>query len=53
MKLIFLVFNKTSLHIAVEKGNIEIVELLLKHPRIDINSQSISNLVYYKYHSNH
>ena len=31
--------NKTPLHEAIEKGNIEIVELLLKMPKIDFNFQ--------------
>ena len=29
--------QKTALHIAIEKENIEIVKLLLSHPEIDIN----------------
>ena len=30
-------FYKTALHMAVEKENIEIIELLLSNPNIDIN----------------
>lgn len=30
----------TALSIAVEKGNIEIVQLLLNQPKIDVNSKS-------------
>ena len=33
--------NKTPLHEAIEKGNIEIVELLLKMPKIDFNFQLV------------
>ena len=33
----------TALHVAAEKGNAEIVRLLLSHPKIDINFQSIHN----------
>lgn len=33
--------NKTALFIAAEKGNADIVKLLLKHPKIDINMISI------------
>ena len=40
-------FYKTALHIAVEKENFEIVQLLLSHDKIDINIQSISyNKIY-------
>lgn len=37
MKFIYILFNKTSLHIAVEKGNFQMVELLLTRKDIDIN----------------
>lgn len=30
----------TALSIAVEKGNIEIVQLLLNQPKIDVNSKA-------------
>ena len=30
-------FNKSALFIAVEKGNIEIIKLLLSHKRLNIN----------------
>ena len=33
--------DKTALHIAVEKSNAEIVQLLLNRPEIDINFKSI------------
>ena len=40
-------FYKTALHIAVEKENVEIVQLLLSHDKIDINIQYISyNKIY-------
>ena len=31
-------FNKTPLYIAVEKENVEIIKLLLRHPYLDINA---------------
>ena len=34
-------FHKTPLYIAVEKGDFEIVQILLSHPKIDINLQSV------------
>ena len=38
------VINKTALYIAVEKGNFEIVKLLLSLPEIDINIKSIKTI---------
>lgn len=43
-----IILNKTALHYAVRKGDFEIVQLLLKHPKIDINAKSI--FFYFKYH---
>ena len=37
--------NKTALHIAVEKGNTEIVQLLLAQKNIDVNSKLIFILI--------
>ena len=34
--------HKTALHIAIEKGNIDIVQLLLTNEKIDVNQKSIS-----------
>lgn len=36
-----IILNKTALHYAVRKGDFEIVQLLLKHTKIDINAKSI------------
>ena len=36
-----LYYYKTALYIAVEKRNVEIVKLLLKHPKININLKSV------------
>lgn len=36
-----IILNKTALHYAVRKGDVEIVQLLLKHTKIDINAKSI------------
>lgn len=41
MKLNYLL-NKTALHIAIEKGNLEIVEMLLNNKNIDVNSIKIN-----------
>lgn len=32
---------KTALHIAVEKDSVDIVKLLLSHPKIDVNIKLI------------
>lgn len=34
-------FQKTPLYAAIEKGNLEIVQLLLARPELDINLKSI------------
>lgn len=34
-------FHKAALHIAIEKGNSAIVQLLLNHKGIDVNNKSI------------
>lgn len=36
MKFQFVIFHKTSIHIAVEKENIEIIKLLLSHKKINL-----------------
>lgn len=41
MIFIVLFFHKTALHIAVENENVEIVKLLLNHPKIDVNIKKI------------
>lgn len=45
MKLIDLIFQKTSLRIAAEKGNIDVLNLLLKIPDVDINARIILNFI--------
>ena len=35
---LFIIYNKTALHIAVENNSFEIVKLLLKHKKININA---------------
>lgn len=41
MKFQFAIFHKTSIHIAVEKENIEIIKLLLANQSIDVNILNI------------
>ena len=43
MNLWYFISNiyQTALHIAIEKENIEIIQLLLSHPDIDINCKCI------------
>lgn len=43
MKLKNYFINKTPLNIAVEKNNVEIVELLLKYRGINVNVPNILN----------
>lgn len=38
----FFIFYRTALILAVEKGNLEIVKILLECPGIDVNMKSIS-----------
>lgn len=41
IEFIIFVFYKTALYSAVEDGLAEIVKLLLSHPGIDVNCQSV------------
>lgn len=41
LKIVFT--YKTALHIAYENNDIEIIRLLLKHEKIDVNCKSIYN----------
>ena len=45
MKFIIKLYNKTALIIAIEKENIEIIQILLADPKIDVNKYYI--LIYY------
>ena len=46
MKLHYNIFNRTALHLAVMKGNLKIIDLLLQHEDINtkIKDDQISNL---------
>lgn len=46
MKLIYN-FNRTLLHIAIEKENPEMSQLLLSNPKIDVNSKSIFEIIFF------
>ena len=41
------IFNKTALDIAVQNNDIEMIKLLLSHPKIDANHLFISNNFYF------
>ena len=47
MKLNILFLNKTTFFIAIEKENLDIIELLLSQHDIDINRKSILNQIYF------
>lgn len=36
------IYNRTTLHIAFKNGNIELIKMLLAHPRINLNGQSFN-----------
>lgn len=38
-------FNKTAFYLTVEKGNIEIIKLLLSYDKVDINIPYILNKI--------
>ena len=44
--IITIYINKTSIYLAVEKENIEIVQLLLTQKNIDANALNILNQIY-------
>ena len=46
MKLSILFLNKTALHLAVERNNLEIVRLLLQNPQINVNIKTILILIF-------
>lgn len=45
IKFLFVFIHKTALHLAIEKENIEIIQLLLNNDKIDVNSKAISILI--------
>lgn len=49
MKFICYVYY-TALSVAIEKGNLEIIKLLLKHPNINVNSVMITFYYFIKFH---
>lgn len=46
MKFYDIYFNYTTLGLAVEKNNNDIVKLLLKDPNIDVNATYILNILF-------
>ena len=44
-----LLIYKTPLYLAVDKGNIEIIKLLLNNDKLDINFLNILNIFYIKF----
>ena len=49
MKFLYNIIYKTALYLAVEKGNIEIVRLLLTNDKLDINLLNILNIFSIKF----
>lgn len=45
--LIFFLLNKTALIAATEKGNAEIVQLLLSRPELDVNHISVFKKLFF------
>ena len=41
----FIFIQKTAFHYAIEKGNTQIVQLLLLNENIDINIKSVNNYI--------
>lgn len=41
-EIFFIEFQRTAIHIAVEKGNQEIIKELLGHQELDVNAKLIS-----------
>ena len=37
----YTISNKAPLHIAIEKGNLDVVQTLLSNPNIDVNCESV------------
>lgn len=51
MKLAFS-FNKTTLFIAIEKGNLGVIQLLLDREEIDVNEPSICKRNFIQFETN-
>lgn len=45
-------FNKTTLFIAIEKGNLGIIQLLLDREEIDVNEPSIFTCIFIQFKTN-
>lgn len=45
------IFYNTALHLAVEKGDSEIVQTLLAHHSVKVNIESIKKHLFFSYHS--
>lgn len=46
MKFFILFLNKTALHLAVERNNLDIVRLLLQNPQINVNIKTILSSIF-------
>lgn len=44
-----ILFQKAALHIAVEKGYIEIVKILIESKKIDVNAKCVFELFFIKF----
>lgn len=53
MQFSFIFFNKTALQVAIERGNPDIVKMILARPETDVNAKSILNNHFFLYYLNY
>lgn len=47
MQFSLIFFNKTALQVAIERGNPDIVKMILERPETDVNAKSILITIFY------